>query len=90
MFAIVYLRPDICFAMSKLSQYISNLSIHYKAAVKHLLRYLRTIKAFRICYKAQLKPKQIISYSDSDFAADKNDRQSVSSFIFKFTGGPIS
>jgi hypothetical protein len=57
MFAIVYLRPNIYFAMLKLSQYISNLSIYYKAAVKHLLRYLRTIKAFRICYKVQLKPK---------------------------------
>jgi hypothetical protein len=90
MFAIVYSRPNVCFAMSKLSQYISNLSIYYKAAVKHLLWYLRIIKAFQICYKAQLKPKQIISYLDSDFTADKNNRRSVSSFIFKFAGGPIS
>jgi hypothetical protein len=52
MFAIIYSRPDFCFMMSKLSQYISNPSVHYEAAVKYLLRYLRATKAFRICYKA--------------------------------------
>jgi len=91
MFAMVYSRPDICFTMSKLSQYMSNPSVHHEAAVKHLLRYLRATKAFRICYKAQKsKPTQIIGYSDSDFAADKDDRRSVSGFVFKFAGGPIS
>ena len=29
--------------------------------------------------------EQIISYFNSDFAADKNDRHSVSDLIFKFT-----
>ena len=89
MFAMVYSRPDICFAMSKLSQYMSNPSVHHEAAVKHLLRYLRTTKAFRICYRAS-GPKQITGYSDSDFAADKDDRKSVSGFVFTFAGGPIS
>jgi hypothetical protein len=50
MFAMVYSRPDICFAMSKLSQYMSGPSIHHESAVKHLLRYPRTTKAFRIRY----------------------------------------
>lgn len=90
MFAMVYSRPDICFAMLKLSQYMSNPSIHHETVVKHLLRYLRTTKAFRICYRAQSRPEQIIGYSDSDFASDKDDRRSVSGFIFKFAGGPIS
>ena len=90
MFTMIYLRPDICFIMLKLSQYMSNLSIYYKVAIKHLLWYLCMIKAFRICYRVRLKLKQIIGYSDSDFTLDKDDRRSVSGFIFKFAGGPIS
>ena len=90
MFAMVYSRPDICFAMSKLSQYMSGPSVHHESAVKHLLRYLRTTKDFRICYRAQSRQEQIVGYSDADFAADKDDRRSVSGFVFKFAGGPIS
>ena len=46
-------------------------------------------KAFQICYRVQSEPKQIINYSDSDFTLDKDDRRSVSDFIFKFAGGPV-
>jgi len=90
MFAIVYSRPDICFAISKLSQYMSGPSVYHESAVKHLLRYLRTTKDFRICYWAQSRQEQVVGYSDADFAADKDDRRSVSGFVFKFAGGPIS
>ena len=31
-----------------------------------------------------------MGYSNADFAADKDDRRSVSGFVFKFASGPIS
>jgi hypothetical protein len=41
----VYTRPDIMFAASKLAQFNSNPSMqHYRAAAKHLLRYIQGTK----------------------------------------------
>ncbi len=41
-FTIIFTRPNICLALSKLSQYISNPAKHHETAIKHILRYLRS------------------------------------------------
>ena len=32
----------------------------------------------------------LLSYSDSDWCGDRVDRRSISGYLFKFLGGPIS
>ncbi len=41
-FVIIFTRPDICLAFSKLNQYISDLVKHYEIVVKYIFRYLRS------------------------------------------------
>ena len=41
MYAMLYTRPDICFAVGMVSRYQSNPGLEHWTAVKHILKYLR-------------------------------------------------
>ena len=80
----VFTRPDIVFAVSKLSKYNSNpTTTHFKAGL-HVLRYLKATRNYYIIYKRSINVLilDIISYSDSDFANDKDNRKSYTNYIF--------
>ena len=57
-------------------------------AVKTILRYLNTTKDRGIVYGGGTL--DIVGYSDSDWAGDKDSRKSTSGFVFMLNGGPIS
>src|SRR5271170_6776655 len=98
-----YSRPDITFAASKLSQFNSDsTTVHLKAA-RHVLRYLKATKHFKITYggahqfnaegySAKLVPKELFEYgfADADYAGDKDDRKSTTGYVFILNNGPIS
>ena len=44
-------RPDICFAMNTLSQFLKNLRHVYLIAAKHILRYLKGIVDYGLKYE---------------------------------------
>ena len=87
----VFTRSDIVFAVFKLSKYNSNPTItHFKAGL-HVLHYLKATRNYCIVYKRSTNVSilDVIDYSDSDFANDKNDRKSYTSYIFLINGGAI-
>jgi transposase InsO family protein len=94
--ALIYLmictRPDIAFPISRLSKFVAKPGIKHAAALKRLFRYLRGTVDVGISFSApnSLPSPQLIGYSDSDFAADLDNRRSTSGFIFLLNGGPIS
>jgi hypothetical protein len=94
--ALIYLmictRPDIAFPISHLSKFVAKPSTKHAAALKCLFRYLRGTIDTRISFSApnSLSNPQLIGYSDSDFAADLDNRRSTSGFVFLLNGGPIS
>jgi Uri superfamily endonuclease len=55
-------RPDISFAMSKLSRYMSNPSADHWHALERVLRYLKGIMSFGIHYFGN--PAVLEGYSD--------------------------
>jgi hypothetical protein len=55
--------------------------------VKRIFRYLQGSKLLKLFYFKS--SPDIIGYSDADFANDP-DRKSVSGYVFKMNGGPIS
>lgn len=89
MFADVVTRPDYSFALSKLSSYMANPSEQHASAMKRFLRYVRSTMHYRICYSGN-SDQCIIEYCDADFASDKEDRRSVSRYVFKLAGDSIS
>ena len=84
-------RPDIAFAVSNLSKYVSNPGIiHWKAAL-HCLLYLKGTIDKCITYKAiYTNPLTLVSFTDSDWAGCHDTRRSHSGGVIFLGGGPIS
>jgi hypothetical protein len=90
MFAMILTRPDIAFAIGKLSQHMSDPCERHGQALKKLMRYLNSTVTQKIHYGPGKGPKCVPVYSDADWASDKTDRKSVSGFVVMFYGGPLS
>src|SRR5947207_6160230 len=87
----IFTRSNIVFAVSKLSKYNSNpTTTHFKVDL-HILRYLKATRNYCIIYKrsTNISIFDIIDYSDSDFANDKDDRKSYTSYIFLINDGAV-
>ena len=64
-YAMLCIRPDICFAMGMVSRYQSDPSKEYWIVVKHILKYLRRMRDYMLVYQDEsLEP---VGYTDSDF-----------------------
>ena len=62
--------PDIAFAVTHLSQFSTNpTKDHYKAA-QHVCRYLVRTHDYKLVYTRE-EDKGLVTYTDSDWAADK-------------------
>ena len=89
MYAMLGTRPDICFAVNRLSQFGSNPMHEHMLAAQHVLEYLATTQHRRLLYGAN-NSTELIGYSDSDWAGDRNDRRSTTGYTFMLSGGPIA
>lgn len=80
--SLVYLtvtRPDIAYAVHILSQFVSApTSVHYGHLLR-ILRYLRGTATLCLFYAAT-SPLQLRAFSDSTWASDPADRQSVTGY----------
>ena len=92
MYLMICTRPDLAFTISRLSKFSSRPGTKHAIAVKRVLRYLVGTQDLGISFvvpNLSANP-QLYGYSDSDFAADLNNRRSTSGFVFLLNGGPIS
>ena len=86
MYAMIGSRPDISYAVSKLSQFSSNPTQQHVKAAKHVLRYLAATKHYSLHYGIS-DETIFFGHSDSDWAGDKNDRHSTTGYVFLLAGG---
>ena len=89
MYAMIHTRPDIAFALSRLSQFLADPAEHHGQALKGLLRYVRSTINLGITYGSS-GSQGLVAYSDSDYAMDKQTRRSILGYIYMLGGGPIS
>ena len=86
--SLIYLmtgtRPDICYVVTKLSQFMSNPTQAHLNLVKSVLRYLKGTINEGIVYLKINEPVQLVGYSDSDWGSS-NDRKSISGYCFKLS-----
>ena len=89
-YAIAATRFDISYAVSAVSRYMSNPGqIHWKA-VKQIIQYLNSTKDFTITYGCkQENGTSPIGFSDANFAADLDDRKSLSGYVFTVNGAAV-
>jgi hypothetical protein len=90
-------RPDITFAVSRLTQYTIKPNSQCWAALKRLIRYLKGTRTKSIIYGAQPNPVTtdddvcyIKGYTDSDWAGDISTCKSTSGYLFLDAGAPIA
>jgi hypothetical protein len=81
-------RPDISFAMSKLSRFMSNLGIDHWHALERVMRYLCGTMSYGIHYLGH--PAVLEGYSDANWISDVDDIKATSGYVFTFGGGAIS
>jgi len=80
MHLVIYTRPDIMHAVTKLSQFNANPGRIRWNQAKHLLRYLSGTKEYALRYTAGATP-EIQIFSDADWAGDVDDRRSYSGMV---------
>ena len=82
-------RPDICFAMNTLSQYLTDPRSVHLVAAKHILRYLKGTIDYGLKYDANQKIN-LEGYVDSDWTGSAINRKSTSGCCFSMRSGVIS
>ena len=73
-------RPDITFAVSKLSRYFQCYKEKHMKAAKEILRYLGVTSKLGISYKRNVAIN-LTGYSDADYAGDKSRGRRLESSI---------
>ena len=93
MFAMLCTRPDIAFSVAVLSKYAHNPTSIHQEGVTRVLQYLRDTPRLGITYTGEpstTDEPQLIGYCDADWAANRDDRKSVTGYAFALCGGVIS
>ena len=88
MYLMIGSRPDIAFAVGKLSRFCESPKWKHWLAVKRVLRYVNGTLKLGLCYDGS--KSEVVGYSDSDWAGDVSDRKSTSAYVFMMAGAAVS
>ncbi|XP_031256280.1 secreted RxLR effector protein 161-like [Pistacia vera] len=80
--------PDLMFATSILSRFMSSPSEIHLKATKRVLRYVKGSSELGVWFK-RTENLQLIGYSDSDWAGCIDDMRSTSGYVFFINSGAI-
>ena len=89
-------RPDIAFAVSELSRFVSSPGQNHMKAVKHLLRYLKGTQDLGLKFAKPKntgpmdRPNILWGFVDSDWAGCPDSRRSTSGYALMLNGAAIS
>lgn len=89
MYLMITTRPDIAFAIGKLSQNSQNPRKYDWIAVKRVLRYINGTRNFGILYDGS-EILTVDGFADADWGGCKVTRKSTSGAIFLVAGGAVS
>ena len=78
---LVHMRPDICYTVNALSQFMSDPKHIHLVAAKHVLRYVRGTITYGLRYTSS-SGVLLFGYSDLDWAGSAIERKSTSGYCF--------
>ncbi|KAI0995909.1 Copia protein, partial [Podosphaera aphanis] len=90
LYLAVHTRPDIAFACSSFSRYLSNPSLQHLKGLDRIFRYIRGTINLGIMYDGNSPTQQLHGYCDSDWGGDKGTRRSTGGSLFFLAAGVIS
>ena len=83
-------RPDICFAVTKLSQNMAKPTQAHLNMAKNVLRYLQGSREKILRFQKSDLPVKLTGFCDSDWRASVKDRRSITGYTFQLTNnGPL-
>ena len=82
-------RPDICFAMNTLSQYLVQPRRVHLVAAKHVMRYLKGTIDFGLYYDNSHEYR-LYGYTDADWAESISNKKSTSGGCYTLGSAMIS
>jgi hypothetical protein len=88
MYLAIAMRPDISFAMSKLSRFISDPGDDHWRALERVMCYLKGTSNYGI--HSSGNPKVLEGYNDSNWISDADDIKATSGYVFTLGGGSVS
>ncbi|WVZ49372.1 hypothetical protein U9M48_000739 [Paspalum notatum var. saurae] len=81
-------RPDISFAVSKLSRFVSNPGDDHWRALERVLCYLKETMSYDIHYTEY--PRVLEGYCDANWISDADELYATSGYVFLLGGGAVS
>ena len=81
-------RPDIAYAVSRLSRYTSNPGKEHWKALMRVLGYLKSTMNFSLHYGKYLAVLE--GYSDANWISDSKESKSTSGYVFTLAGAAVS
>ena len=88
MYAMHCSRPDIAYAVCKLSRFTSSPSVEHWKAIARVLGYLKRTKNLGLFYNNFLAVLE--GYTDASWITSANDNKSTSRWVFTLAGGAVS
>ena len=88
MYLLSATRPDISFAVSKLSRFVSNPGDDHWRALERVMRYLKGTASHGIHYARN--PRVLEGYSDSNWIYEADEIKATSGYVFTLGGGAVS
>jgi hypothetical protein len=92
LYLIKYSRPDIANSVRELAKCMDKATVAAYKEMKRLMNFVMQTKHYGLLVKPIINEKDqwdLMVYSDSDWAGDKECRRSVTGFIIYFLGAPI-
>ncbi|XP_031266637.1 secreted RxLR effector protein 161-like [Pistacia vera] len=90
MYVMISTRPDLAFAISLLSRFMSNPGSDHWIALKWVLRYINCTACIGLEYCKRTSTLDLVGFVDSDFAGDRHSRKSTTAYCFTLGGNCIS
>ncbi|XP_047482942.1 uncharacterized mitochondrial protein AtMg00810-like [Penaeus chinensis] len=82
-------RPDLCYVVSKLSQYMSKPTKAQLNSAKQVLKYLKGTMTYGLTFRKSNESIQLKGFCDSDWGSSE-DRKSISGYCFQLhRDGPL-
>ena len=89
MYLMLGTRPDISFAVTKLSQQAANPSEEHLGKALHVCRYLVGTKDYRLVFDGR-SGEGLYAMTDSDWASDPNHRRSQTGYFMSLDKAAFS
>ena len=81
-------KPDISFAVSKQSRFVSNPGDDHWKTLERVMRYLKGTMDYGIHYTGY--PRVLEGYNDSNWISDADEIKATNGYLFTLGGGAIS